>query len=325
MFFMTVKEKNKFIEAYNLIKKSKNILLVSHRSPDEDTISSSCALSLFLDKLDKKYSIFCADKINKSFLFLPNAYKISNNLDNFNEFDLIIVSDCGDASRTGIKDLLFSRKKNQKIIEFDHHVKVDDYADIEIKKPDLASATEVLYWFFYFNDLKIDKKTANCLLFGILSDTSNFAHSHAGAQIIDITSKLIKKGAQFNKLSKILDSDKYLPSMKLWGIALNNLKYNKKYKIVFSVLTNDDIKDFKPKDKIYTNIINSLNSIKGANIAILFKEKENGKISVSLRSNSNVDVSKLANCFGGGGHAKASGFIIDGRIQKNGLGYFFER
>ncbi len=316
----------KLKKIYDLIKKAKNILLVSHINPDEDTISSTCSISLLLDSLKKQHTSFCVNPINKLFLFIPNAYKITTNLKDFNKFDLIIVNDCGSIDRTGIKNLLYSKQKHQTIVEFDHHIKIDDYADIEIKITSMASTTELIYHFFTKNNIKITKNIANCLLTGILTDTSNFSHPITSVNTINIASKLIKKGAQFKKITSILNNNKNLSTMKLWGVALNNLKYNKKYKIAFSIFPYEDIKNIEPKNKIYNTIMNSLTNISKVNMAMLFKEQKIGQISVSVRSpsTSKINVAKFANYFGGGGHKKAAGFFIRAKIKKNTNHYYFE-
>lgn len=317
------KYKQKFKSAYSLIQNAQNILLVSHINPDEDTISSSCVFSLLLDDMGKSYRVFCKDKISPSFSIIPNSYKVTANLNDFDSFDLIIVSDCGSLNRTGIEDILLSRDKNQKLIEFDHHKKMEDQADLEIRFPNLASTTELLYSFFRFNNLKITNRIADCLLIGLLTDTSNFAHTNTSVETIKVASELTKRGARFNKISNSLDSGKCLNSMHLWGAALSNLKFNKKYKIVFSILTVNDIEKFPAAEKIYDNIVDSLNNIYDANAAILFKEKKDAQINISFRSNSKIDVSRLAAYFGGGGHSKASGAMIRGKIKKQNNEYCF--
>ncbi len=335
---------NNYQLAYDQLNRAKNILLLTHQRPDGDAISSVCALTLLLDEMSnsisgdtKNYTAFCYDHPPETFNFLPNINKITNhiiskkdsfaivtnqinkkNITSFWKFDLIIVIDCGSLNRTNLAEEIKKRKKaNQIIIEFDHHKKVEDYSDIEIKKPEAASTTEILYYFLKENNLKITKDIAHCILTGILTDTANFLHPTTTQNTIDIASEMLLCGASFPKITKYTQRNKNLTSMKLWGMALNNLKIQPKYNIAFSVLTLKEMEKFGEDKDAYDGIAGFLSNIYNIAMVVFLREEKKGKIKGSLRtSRSDIDVSKLANYLGGGGHAKASGFIIEGHIQK---------
>lgn len=331
---------NVYQQAYEKILRSQNILLLTHQRPDGDALSSVCALTLLLDRIPastsrgtKKYTAFCWDAPPLTFNFLPNIKKMTQDatfldpqqLNSFklHEFDLIIVADCGSLDRTNVgKQIIENKKPYQTIIEFDHHPKVDTYSDIEIKQPEASSTTEILYRFFIENNLTITKNIANCILTGILTDTANFLHPTTTKNAINIASEMLLYGAAFPKITKHTWRNKDLASMKLWGLVLSNLEINPKYNIAFSVLTLEDVKKFGNDKEMYDGIAGFLSNINNIAAVMFLREEEKGKIKGSLRtSRSDVDVSKMANYLGGGGHSNASGFMIEGSIEKTEKGW----
>ncbi|MDD5527438.1 MAG: bifunctional oligoribonuclease/PAP phosphatase NrnA [Patescibacteria group bacterium] len=338
--------KEKFGAAYEKILTAENILLVTHERPDGDGLATLCALSVFLDSLEKNQTIFCADAPPDFFSYLPNINKlISGNLpmaepktrpvppgaihpsqegNNFSAFDLIIVLDCGSLSRTKLAEEIIGRNKNQFVIEFDHHPKTEDYSDLEIRAP-LSSAAEVLYYFFHFNRLPFSKDIADCLLTGIMTDTGNLLFGAVTPQTIEITSIMIINGATLPKITRRTSQNKSLAAMKAWGKILDNLKLNKKYNIAYSVLTFAEIANLKKEfggENLFDAATDILNNIEGVKAVIFLREEEPGKIRGSLRTkDSAVNVARLATYLGGGGHPKAAAFRFPGSIIKTETGW----
>lgn len=339
-------ELKKFKLAWEKVCASNNILLVSHLSPDVDALSSLGAFIEILKDLNKNYLAF-ADGKNDDYYFLPNEEEIIGNKNDllkiishrFNQgeeiknnflsfFDLVIVLDCGSIERTSLSDDINSIKDlmlDTLIIEFDHHLPVKTYADIEIKTS-IASTTEVLYHFISINEISINKPLATCLLAGILTDTANFLYPSVSSKTLEIASEMMVLGAQFPKLLSNTWRNKSFLEMKLWGLALANLKINKKYNIAFSVLPYEDLKNFKKifgmwSGDVFGDIVGFLSNLSEANIVLFLREEEIGKIKGSLRvgaTDLDIDATKIASLFGGGGHKKASGFVFNGSIIKVG-------
>ncbi len=313
---MELKEKYKL--AYEKIKSAKNILLVTHARPDGDAVSSTCAIMLLLEEMNKKYTASCLHIAPEQLLFLPLAEKIQANLDtlDFSSYDLIIVLDCGSLNRTNLTKQITNRNKDQFVIEFDHHLKIDDYANLEMRIPEASSTAEVLYGFFRVNFLKINKKIANCILTGILTDTGNFLYPSTTDKTVNIASEMLLHGAKYPLIIEETWRNKSLGAMKLWGKAIGGLEINKKYNLAYTVLTKKDIDDCGCSDEEMEGISGFLSNLYGVNGLMLLREVEGGAIKGSLRtSHPDVDISKLANHLGGGGHKKASGFFMSGKLK----------
>jgi phosphoesterase RecJ-like protein len=317
--------KEKYLAAFQRIKAAKNILLVTHERPDGDGLSSLCAMSVFLDTLGKNQSLFCSDSAPETFSFLPNIGKLSSSKPaDFSIFDLIIVMDCGSLSRTKLQEEVKTRNKNQFVIEFDHHPKTEDCSDLEIRCSK-SSAAEVLYHFFYFNNLPLAKNIATCLLTGILTDTGNLLFGAVTPETIRISSTLLLHGATFPKITKRTIQNKSLAAMKAWGRILDNLKLNKEHNIAYSVLTYDEIASLKQEygsENLLDAATDILNNVDGVKMVVFLREEIKGQIRGSLRSKDrDVDVSRLAALLGGGGHPKASAFRLSGSIVKTEIGW----
>ena len=236
-------------------------------------------------------------------------------------FTLIIALDCGSLERTGLAREIEGRGFNQFFIEFDHHLKNGNRSDLEIRKPEAVATTEILYYFFKANKIKINKNIADCILTGILTDTGNFLYSATSQKSINIASEMLLYGARFPRIVRNTLYNKSLPAMKVWGLALNNLKINKKYNFAFSVLTLAEIEKFSSDESedVFDSISGFLSNLYGVKGVLFLREEKGGKLKGSLRSaHPKVDVSKLASRLGGGGHAKASGFVLEGKIEKEG-------
>lgn len=303
---------------YKKLKKAKKVFLVIHEKPDGDAISSVCAMIDLLEDLSVDYYAYSFSEIPNNFCFLPHTEKINNKMpEDFSIFDIIIPLDCGSLARTTLVKEILGRNKNQEVIEIDHHPKIDTYSDIEIRETRAASTTEIIYDFFKKNKIKINKTKATCILTGISTDTGNFLYPSASAKTIRISSKMMRKGA---RLPTIIDStwrNKSISGMKLWGIAINNLTVNAKYNFATTVITREDIRSTGASEEDVEGISGFLSNLDGVLGLLLLREGEDEMIKGSFRTaKDDVDVSKMARVMGGGGHTKAAGFKMKGKIIK---------
>lgn len=311
--------KDKHKKAYKLIREAENILLVTHYKPDGDALSSICAMIELMKSMEKKFFAYCYDNPPSQFDFLPSIEDISSSREalNFKDRDLIIILDCGEMSRTQLSSDLKNRNKSQKVIEFDHHPKVEDFSDVELRYPKLSSTAEVIYNFFRSNHIKIKKNVANCILTGILTDTGNLLHDITTDKTIKIASKMLTYGARFPLILEGTWRNKSLEGMKVWGIAMSNLVINKKYNFAYTILTYKDIQECGATDEELEGISGFLSNLHGAKGLLFLREDTKGVIKGSLRGmHPDLNVSRLARVLGGGGHPKASGFRVDGNINE---------
>ena len=273
-----------------------------------------------LSLLNKKYRLYCYSEINYQYDFLPHLEELKNSYENF-DFDLIITLDCGNVERTKLEKEILSRQSNQKVLEIDHHPKIKDYADLEIRDSAAAAATEILYYFLKANKIKINKNMASCILTGILTDTGNFLYPSTSPETVNIASEMLVKGAKLQQIMENTWRNKSIASMKTWGKAMSRLKINKQYNFGFTVLKSEDVPAEVTEEEL-EGMSGFLSNLSAVNGIMLLRELPDGRIKGSLRtSNPNMDVSKLARALGGGGHVKASGFTVEGKIEETEKGW----
>lgn len=310
-----------FDKLFSKIKNHQNFLLMIHEDPDGDTLSASVAFYIALKSLNKNVSMLCKDEIPKPFLFLPEIQKIKKDI-LFGDFEVIIVIDCGDLKRTGFPDRLkkFARIfKN--LINIDHHPKNDlsKIANLNFCNQNASSASEIVWEVLKEMKIEPTREISTAILCGIYTDTGGFKHSNTSTKTLEVSSELLRYGAQLKKITKNVSLNKSVASLRLWGVALTRLRKNQVLQIVTSVITREDLQNCGASYFDLAGVVNLMNAIPDSKAAILFFETPEGSIRASLRTEKdNVDIAQIARLFGGGGHKKAAGFTIEGDLKLNG-------
>ena len=313
-----------FNKLKQLLEDKERFALVCHVDPDGDAVGSMIALGRSLEKRGKKVAYICKNPIPPVFHFLTNDAEVKSELST-EGYNAILLMDNGDFRRTGfVTELEKAKKDNIIIVNIDHHPKNDLWKFVSINYADekASSSSEIVYRLLTGLGYEIDSEIANCLLAGIFYDTGGFKHSNTSVEVFEIVAELLKRGAKLKKISDNLENAKSLPLLKLWGIALERLRTNADYKISFSIIRQSDMEATGAREEDISGLVNLLNSTPESKATLLLYEAEDSKIKGSLRTEKeDVDVAKLAQVLGGGGHKKAAGFTIEGRIEKEGKGW----
>jgi bifunctional oligoribonuclease and PAP phosphatase NrnA len=312
-----------FEQAKNLIAGSGKILLTMHERMDGDDGGALLAVGSFLELSGKQVTYAIKKGVPPNLNFLPGAEKIADDIEHQN-FDLLITFGCSDLSRTGSTKITELSIINHKlsIINFDHHPDNTMFGHINIVAPKKSSVAELVYDFFNFSGWHISKDIATCLLTGIITDTGGFMHSNTQSSTLKTAAELLRKGAQTHKIIRQTYKSKSPQILKAWGKAMENSYYDEKNKIIYSVMTEKDLTEFKTlPGGAFEGFTETLNTMPEAKFA-MFLRQDGGVIKGSLRSDTfkNIDVSKIAHIFGGGGHKLAAGFSVAGKLMRDELG-----
>ncbi len=312
-----------FEQATKLINSSGNILLTMHERMDGDDGGSILALYHQLVKMGKKVTVVIKKGVPPSLAFLPGSQKIQEDITT-NNFDLLIACGCSNLERTGLTTITELKKfsPDLKILNIDHHPDNKLFGDINLVDKNKSSVAELVYDFFIYNNWGITKDIATCLLCGIITDTGCFKHSNTQASTLKASAELVRKGGQINLIITNAYKSKDAPGLKAWGKALENTHYDKKEKIIYSVMTDKDLTGFQNLSQTaFDGLAETLNKVPEAKCAI-FLRQDGPVIKASLRSDEfkNTDVSALAKTFGGGGHRLAAGFSVVGKLVKDESG-----
>lgn len=288
-----------------------SVAITGHVRPDGDCIGSCLAFYHYLSEnfnsdQSKTIDVFL-DPMGESFEFLPGANQIKKER-NKKEYDLMVSLDCGSLDRLGDSEALFHAAK--KTINIDHHISNTQFADFNYVEADASSTCEVLCGIF--EEEKISLDTASALYTGIVHDTGVFKHSNTSRKTMEMAGMLLSKGVDN---SKIIDESfyqkTYVQNQILGRCLLESILVLDK-KVIVSCINRHQMEFYQAKAYDLDGIIDQLRVTKGVEVAILIHETGIGEFKVSMRSNGEVDVSKIATFFGGGGHIKAAGCSMKG-------------
>ncbi|MBI5077625.1 DHH family phosphoesterase [Candidatus Falkowbacteria bacterium] len=300
------------------IKSSENILIIAHRLPDADTLGAAGALCFYIARqLGQSVEFFCADAIPKSMEFLGLAEFISRSgALNLANCDLIICVDSGDPSQTGIAEQLLARE-NIFLINIDHHQTNTFYGDLNIVEMSSATA-EIVFKLLKSIGVKFTKEISTCLLVGIISDTTYFTNAGTTKESMAIASELLKNQANIKQIIQSTWRKNSPESLRTWGKILSQLHFNEKDKTVTAAIPRGD----SVSPEVFEGLANFLTALYEADIIIVMRETDDGFVKCSLRTTKDgIDVAKIAQARGGGGHAKAAGFSVKGHLEKTENGW----
>lgn len=309
---MNYKQSKQILEE---IEKVDKILVNCHKNPDPDSVGSALAMSDFVSGLGKEVRIVCPTKIDPHLNFLEGFDLIEQSVD-FNKIDykkygLFVILDSSSwdfASKTEKGNI-----PAIKIINIDHHRTNEMFGEINLVDSKLVSISELIYLLFEDWGIDINKKTANSLLAGIIGDSGVYRFAGTTAGTLEIAAELVSKGADQKKIIFNIYNSVDFGELKFWGKVLEDVKYDKKHNFVWVAISNGVFRQYDGKKNYKEDTATTFfSSIEGSDFGIVMIEEEKGKLNVSLRSRTGLDVSKIAVELGGGGHRYAAGCGVHG-------------
>lgn len=296
---------NDVIEA---IKKAENIVVLTHENPDGDAIGSSLSFYNCL-KTIKNIDVIIPE-YSKIFNYLPGSDNILSETNK--EYDLAIAVDCGSKNRIKDPNNVFDKCKENIVI--DHHSSNNGYGKINFIDPNCSSCCQMIFELLQNMGFDIDKNIGTCIMTGIITDTGGFLHSDVDKKTFDIASFLYSKGVDISTIYTNIMKKKSKSQIELYKLVLNRLEFYANGKIAFSYISNEDITNTLASYGDHEGLVEIGKDIKGVEVSIFVREEDSFK--VSLRSNGLVDVSKIAEKFGGGGHFCAAGCQMEEDFNK---------
>lgn len=313
------------------LDRADRVLLTVTTGVDGDSLGSLVAMSYALDHLGKSWFAYVPEDLPAMFGYLTKRRPLMREMDgHVHQFPLVIIFDTGDMKRSPLTPDLVTRPAATQVVNIDHHPTVTDFdgrsaVDLNIVDDQAAATTEMLTRLFDELGVAIDGPMATSLLTGILTDTGHFAHHNTTSETIAVAAKLMAKGADHRTITSATMRNKSLGTLKLWGRALSRLAYNPSSGVVSTVIMLKDYEDCGVTDEATEGIANFLNTLSEGKVALVLKEDMGGYVKGSFRTTSEVNVAEMAKKLGGGGHARAAGFRIRGKLVETGLGWHVER
>jgi len=293
------------------IHESQHIAITSHLRPDGDSICTALALYFMGKSLGKNVALINKDNTPVPFNYFPDIENITIGQIPPSKYDIIILLECANVSRSGQIHL-----NNAFKINIDHHHSNDYYGDIDWVDPQAPAVACMAYALGEKLGIEFTSKISNHLYCGIVSDTGSFQFSNTKAQSFEVSYKLIKHGANPIKISEMLFNNNSPEKIKLLGQVLSTLTMNERGNIAVITMFKKDLEDLNLREIDTEDITTLARSIKGVEMVLFFKEMEKDTFRVSLRSKGNANSAMVAEYFGGGGHLHAAGFTVTGKYEQ---------
>lgn len=297
----------------DIIKQNKNFAIVSHILPDGDAIGSTLGLYNFLVETGKEVDAFNPDKLPSKFDFLPGFSDIKDKFIS-KHYDCVFVLDCSDKDRLG--HLVEILNMANVVINIDHHISNDLFADINYVDTNAGAVGEIIYNLIRINGFEISHNTAMCLYTSIVTDTGGFKYSNTTSMTLNIAGDLINTGIDFPEINRILFDTLTAQQVKLLSKVTSTLELYKDNEIAVLHVTKDMMEECGADENDASDMVNYARDIDTVEVGVFIKEAEKGKYRVSLRSKKKIDVRIIAEKFNGGGHIRAAGCTIYGDLNE---------
>ena len=290
------------------ILSSNNIMICAHVSPDGDAIGSSLGLAGAIKSLGKNVFVSMPE-FPSFFKYLKLSELVYNGEDR--DYDLVIVVDTSSIDRISFGDYVFDKDKT---IVIDHHATNNLYGSANYVDSNSSSCCEIIYELISKMNIDITLDIGESLLTGILTDTNGYLNSNVNSRTFNISAKLVALGVDIHNLYyKVLVSVSKI-SFELRKRVYNRLEFLNDNRVAFSYLTNQDIIETGADTSDYEGMVEIGRAVEGVQVSIFARETELG-YKVSIRSIPGVSSADIATLFNGGGHACASGCLINDSLD----------
>jgi phosphoesterase RecJ-like protein len=290
------------------IRGASDVALACHVSPDGDALGSMLGLFHVL----RASSIDCVASFPSPFVVAPHYRKLPglDQLTSPQEFptepDVMVTFDCGALSRLG--DLEQPAKAAHELIVIDHHISNDRYGSINVIDPDAAASGSLVRSLVDELGLPLNRDAAVCLYTALVCDTGRFQYDTTTPAVFDMARELVEYDVPVSDVSRTLFEEHRFAYIKLLGDALTAARLVPERRFVWTAVTQHDLNEHQVTMEEVEGLIDILRRTAEAEVTCVVKEEADGTVRVSLRSVGDVDVRRIAESEGGGGHRFAAGF-----------------
>lgn len=286
---------------------AERILLLSHTSPDGDTVGSVTGLARGLRLCGKEVVCLCDVEIPERNLFIcgEGAYVTSCEI---RESDLVVSVDVASPQMLGGLREVFEHRTD---IRIDHHETADNFATYCYVEPTSAACAEIIYELLCLLPFSLCEEVASPLYTALNTDTGGFRFSNTTARTHKIAAALIEAGANAADICETLYENITVESLKSNALFLEKMELHLDGKVLFLPITKADKEKYGFTDENIEGYATLSRKIAGVELGIVLREKDNGSFKVSMRSRKSVNSAALCALFGGGGHIRAAGATIE--------------
>lgn len=296
-------------EIISVLNKEKVFLIAAHINPDGDAIGSSLALSGALESKGKEVYVYNKDRIPAIYKFMPGYRKCKTGLINIMiKKPVLVLLDCNSPDRAALEKYSF-----RKSVVIDHHETERDFGDIRWVVSSAAATGFMVFCLIKAMGIALNRDISSNIYTAIAADTGFFRYSNTSSEVLTASAELIEAGANPAYIAECLYEQWERSRFDLLIRTLNNLEIIDNVALMY--ITKDMFEKTGTKPEDTENFSNFPRMIKTVKIAAIFRDIGNGFWKASLRSKGNVNVAKIAELYGGGGHKNAAGFKTKGSLK----------
>lgn len=303
-------------QAQKLLENANVVRCICHRNPDGDAIGSLLGMALLLEQVfpNKTVTLHCKDEVPEMFRFLPGAPRVQGPPD-LKPGDAAVILDSAEPKLTEMHithPQLFD--KSMPVLNIDHHPTNPRFGTVNVVDPQAASASEIVVALADALGWQMTTDVATCLMTGVYTDTGGLVHSNTTAGVYRTVARLMRAGARHQLIVTAVFRTAKLSTLKLWGRVLEKISLTDEGGAI-SAVTEGDFRATGADASELTGAIDYVNAVPGMKFSLVLSERD-GKVKGSLRTlRDDVDVAEMAGKFQGGGHKKAAGFAVTGKLQ----------
>jgi phosphoesterase RecJ-like protein len=297
----------------NLVRQHKRFLLTTHVRPDGDGLGSMLALADVLQRHGKTTLLTVASFLPPRYDFLDPAGRIRRFElpgDQYREVDVAIVLDTGTWNQLGDFGTLLRSLKVPKVV-IDHHLTQDDLGATRFVDTSAEATGRLVYEAVTALGGPLSREAAHALLVAVAMDTGWFRHPNTTPATFMLAAALEEAGANPTTAYERLFEHSSLGRLRLTGLVLERLQLECDGRVALTEIRRGDYEATGSTPQDSEDLVNYTRSVAGVEVGLFFMEQPRGGVKVSFRSRQDVDVARLAEQFGGGGHKLASGAILE--------------
>ena len=297
--------------AAEVLRGAHQVALACHVNPDGDALGSMLGLFHVLRAagLDVLASFPSPFVVAPHYRELPGLDLLTKPEDFPREPDVMMTFDCGSMGR--LADLAPAAHAARELVVIDHHISNDRYGTVNVIEPDAAASGWVVHQLVDVLGLPLNRDAAVCLYAAIVCDTGRFQYDTTTPEVFDLARRLTEFDVPVARLSRSLFEEHRFAYLRLLGEALANAELVREQHFVWTAVTQPMLARHNVTIEEVEGLIDILRRTEEAEVTCVLKEEADGTIRVSLRSLGAVDVRRIAEASGGGGHRYAAGFSSD--------------
>ncbi len=296
-------------EIAEILRNHEAFVIAGHTDPDGDSLGSSLALGLALEQLGKRVQVLSADPLFAAYRRLPGSQRITVSTQAPDGYPVAVLMECSDVNRSGIEGL-----DGRLILNIDHHANNPRFGDVNWIETEVAAVGVMVYRLLLALGCEVTPTIATHLYVAILTDTGSFRYSNTDADAFRLSAELVECGVDPAAVAEAIYDNVPRDKVRLLAAALSSLVIDPDGRVAAMALRHETLA-LSPAKPDTEGIVNHAQALDGVSVATLFKEVEPRRFRVSLRSDGSVDVAAIAAAFGGGGHPRAAGCMVEGSLD----------